>query len=134
MAKFTPEEIEYLQSMRLGRLATIDSGGELHVVPVGFHYDPEAEAIDIGGHNLILTKKFRDAVRHKRVAFVVDDVLPPWKPRFVEVRGTVKHIPRGGAMFGPGFAADILRIVPAYVVSFGLGAESGTRMHGRRVA
>jgi hypothetical protein len=34
MARFTPEEIAYLQGQRLGRLATIDTKGDLHVVPV----------------------------------------------------------------------------------------------------
>jgi PPOX class F420-dependent enzyme/OxyR family protein len=71
MSKFTPEEIAYLQSQRYGRLATIGPTGELHVVPVTFRYHPELESIDIGGENLTQTKKYRDALRHGRVAFVV---------------------------------------------------------------
>src|SRR6266702_2547518 len=77
MGKFTPEEIAYVQSQRFGRLATVSQDGELHVVPVTFRYHPEDESIAIGGENLTQTKKYRDAVRHGRVAFVVDDVLPP---------------------------------------------------------
>ena len=38
MGRFTPQEIEYLQSQRLGRLATVNKKGDLHVVPVGFRY------------------------------------------------------------------------------------------------
>lgn len=38
MSRFTPEEIEYLQNQRLGRLATTNGKGDLHVVPVGFRY------------------------------------------------------------------------------------------------
>src|SRR5256885_15378669 len=76
MSKFTPEEIAYFQSQRLGRLSTVSKNGEPHVVPVGFRYNPEHDSIDIGGHNIVPTKKYRDAVRYGRVAFLVDDVFP----------------------------------------------------------
>jgi pyridoxamine 5'-phosphate oxidase family protein len=92
MSKFTPEEIAYLRSQRYGRLATVSQTGELHVVPVTFRYHPEQESIDISGQNIVQTKKYRDAVRHGRVAFVVDDVLTPGKMRMVEVRGTVEAV------------------------------------------
>src|SRR5690349_8025626 len=96
MSKFTAEEIAYLQSQRLGRLATVSKTGEPHVVPVGFRYNAEKDSIDIGGYNMGSSKKYRDAVSYGRVAFVVDDVLPPWKPRMIEVRGTVEGLPEGG--------------------------------------
>jgi pyridoxamine 5'-phosphate oxidase family protein len=38
MNRFTAAEIAYLQSQRLGRLATVNEKGDLHVVPVGFRY------------------------------------------------------------------------------------------------
>src|SRR6266702_2931707 len=96
MSRFTSAEIAYLQSQRLGRLATTNEKGDLHVVPVGFRYNPETDTIDIGGHNFATSKKYREALRHGRVAFV-DDVLPPWQPRFVEVRGTVQAFSEGGS-------------------------------------
>ena len=37
MSKFSTREIEYLQSQRLGRPATIGAKGDLHVAPVGIH-------------------------------------------------------------------------------------------------
>src|SRR5215208_2424870 len=40
MSKFTDEEVAYLQGQRLGRLATVDAKGDLHVVPVGFRHAP----------------------------------------------------------------------------------------------
>ena len=73
MSRFTPEEIAYLQSQRLARLATIGANGDLHVVPLGFRYNPEYDTIDIGGHNFASSKKYRDALRYGRVALVVDD-------------------------------------------------------------
>ena len=63
MGRFTAQEIEYVQSQRLGRLATVNEKGDLHVVPVGFRYNPEHDTIDIGGHNIMPTKKYRDAQR-----------------------------------------------------------------------
>ena len=41
MSAFTPAEIAYLQSQRLGRLATIGLDGQPHVVPVAFRYNPD---------------------------------------------------------------------------------------------
>ncbi len=123
MNRFTPKEIEYLQSQRLGRMATIDAKGDLHVVPVGFRYNPEEDTIDIGGHNIAGTKKYRDALRHGRIAFVVDDVLPPWKPRFVEIRGIVTAFSEGGKAINQGFRPEILRLTPAYIVSIGINDD-----------
>ena len=123
MSKFTPEEIAYLQSQRLGRLATVSEKGEPHVVPVGFRYNPEQDSIDIGGHNIVPTKKYRDAVRYGRVAFVVDDVLLPWKPRMIEVRGTVQGLPEGGKAIVEAFSPEILRITPTRIISFGLNSD-----------
>jgi len=117
MSRFTAEEITYLQSQRLGRLATTNEKGDLHVVPVGFRYNAETDTIDIGGHNLATSKKYREAIRHGRVAFVVDDVVPPWQPRFVEVRGTVQAFSEGGKAIMPAFSTEFLRITPTQIVS-----------------
>lgn len=124
MGKFAPAEIEYLQSQRLGRLATINEKGDLHVVPVGFRYNAERETIDIGGLNIVPTKKYREAVRHGRVAFVVDDVLPPWRPRGIEVRGRVQAEASGGKEIMKDFAPEILRITPTHIVSWGMNGEA----------
>jgi hypothetical protein len=32
----------------------------------------------IGGRAMSKTQEFRNILKHHRVAFVVDDVLPPW--------------------------------------------------------
>lgn len=123
MSRFTPQEVEYLRSQVLGRLATISKNGDLHVVPVGFRYNPDLETIDIGGHNFATSKKYRDALRYGRVAFVVDDVLPPWKPRFVEIRGTVQAFSEGGKKIMEDFVPEILRITPTYIISMGINDD-----------
>ena len=139
MSRFTRQEKEYLQSQRLGRMATIDPTGDLHVVPVGFRYNPEEDTIDIGGHDIAKTKKYRDALSHGRIAFVVDDVLPPWKPRFVEIRGTVAAFSEGGRAINQGFRPELLRLRPTYIVSMGidevviLPGQGRVNYHGRKV-
>ncbi len=136
---FTAEEIAYLQSQRLGRMATVNEKGDLHVVPVGFRYNPEEDTIDIGGHNIGASRKYREAIRHGRIAFVVDDVLPPWKPRFVEVRGTVQAFSEGGKAINEHFVPDMLRLTPTYIVSIGINddvvrpGEQKVNYHGRKV-
>jgi len=113
MSIFTTEEIDYLQSQRLGRLATVGADGQPHVVPVGFRYNPDLDAIEIGGHGgFTLRKKYRDVQQQPRVAFVVDDItsINPWKVRGIEIRGTAEILKTGGASIGPGFDPEMFRI------------------------
>ena len=133
-SRFTDAEVAYLESQRLGRLATLGQDGDLHVVPVSYRYNAEQDAIDIGGHNITPSKKYRDAIRHGRVAFVVDDVLPPWSPRMVEIRGTVQGLAEGGKDIMPEFAPEILRIVPTYIVSLGLNDSPPVQPEERRAS
>ncbi len=51
MSVFSDAELTYLAKGRLGRLATIDGTGMPHVVPLGWRYNPELDAIDIGGRD-----------------------------------------------------------------------------------
>ncbi|HEV3309947.1 MAG TPA: pyridoxamine 5'-phosphate oxidase family protein, partial [Chloroflexota bacterium] len=46
MSAFTSEEIQYLNSQRLGRLATAGPDCQPHVVPLAFRYNPEQDTID----------------------------------------------------------------------------------------
>jgi len=124
MSGFTEREVEYLREQRLGRLATVSASGSPHVVPVAFRYNPELGAIDVGGHNLSQSKKFRDAGETGRVAFVVDDVLPPWRARGVEVRGRAEVFGDGGGEVGPGFDDELIRIFPERIVGWGIDSEA----------
>ena len=127
MSAFTAEEIDYLQDRRLGRLATVNAAGVPHVVPVAFRYNGGLDAIDIGGHNLSRTKKFRDARDTGRAAFVVDDVLPPWRARGVEVRGRAEVLGEGGEEVGPGFDPEVIRIFPERIVAWGIDSDGYSR-------
>src|SRR5919202_2960007 len=122
---FTQAELAYLTGEpRLARLATVGRDGMPHVAPVGWSYNPELGTIEIGGHAFARTKKFRDVTRTGRAAIVVDDVLPPWQPRGVEVRGTAE------AIEGP---PPLIRLHPRRIISWGFESlEVGAR-HARDV-
>ncbi len=124
MSAFTPAEIEYLQGQQLGRLATVNESGEPHVVPVGFRLNSELDTIEIGGHNLGKSKKFRDAARTDRAAFVVDDVLPPWQARGVEVRGRAEVFSESGDEVNADFDAELIRLHPSRIVGWGIDTDA----------
>jgi len=112
MSRFTPEELGYLRGeRRLARIATVGRDGTPHVVPVGWAYNADLDTVDVSGHDLAATKKYRDVARSGRAAIVVDDVLPPWQPRGIEVRG------RAEAVSQP---QPTIRIHPERIVSWGL--------------
>jgi pyridoxamine 5'-phosphate oxidase family protein len=136
MSAFTDAEVAYLMSQRLGRLATVGADGAPHVMPVGYRYNPATDTLDIGGHNLGATKKWRDVGRDPRVAFVVDDVVPPWRPRLIEIRGTAERLATGGADLGRGFSGELIRITPARIVGYGVNddRQADRRVGGRDVA
>ncbi len=114
MSVFTEAELRYLTGGRqLGRIATVGADGTPHVVPVGWIYNAVRDTIDIGGHELERSKKFRDVARSERAAIVIDDVAStdPWHPRAVEVRGRAEAI---------ALPTPLIRIYPERIVSWGL--------------
>jgi pyridoxamine 5'-phosphate oxidase family protein len=122
LSAFTPEEIAYLGSQRLGRLATVGADGQPHVVPVGFRYNPDQDTIDIGGHDFAKRKKWRDVQGNPKVAFVVDDIvsLQPWTVRGIEIRGEAEVLQSGGKTVVPFFDDELFRIKPRRIYTWGL--------------
>ncbi|MER5672583.1 PPOX class F420-dependent oxidoreductase [Pseudonocardia alni] len=123
---FTDEEIAYLRSRRIGRLATAQPDGTLQASPVGFGVNTTLGTIDIGGFRMDRSRKFRNVAANGQVAFVVDDVLStdPWRVRFVEIRG------RGEALTEPMDSAGqsagsgpIIRIHPTRILTLALSPE-----------
>jgi pyridoxamine 5'-phosphate oxidase family protein len=112
MSAFNDAELAYMRTERLlARVATVGKDGTPHIAPVGWRYDAEHDTIDIGGHSLERTKKYRDVKRTGRAAVVIDDVLPPFQPRGVEVRGRAEAIEH---------PLPTIRIHPERIVSWGL--------------
>lgn len=127
MSNFTDAELEYLASQKLGRLATLGKDGMPHVVPTSFRHNAELDTIDVGGHGLAASRKFADVAREQLAAIVIDDVLPPWRPRGVEIRGRAETATTGGEAFGRGFDPEVIRIWPRRIRPWGLGDESQPR-------
>jgi pyridoxamine 5'-phosphate oxidase family protein len=125
MSVFTDKELDYLAGQRLGRIATVGPDGQPHVVPTTFRYNPEHEAIEVGGLRMSQTKKVRDVRRTGRASIVVDDVLPPWRPRMIEIRGTAEVLPTGGKAWGGNFEDTIVRITPTRIISLGIDSAEG---------
>jgi pyridoxamine 5'-phosphate oxidase family protein len=120
MSVFTDKELEYLAGQRLGRIATVGPDGQPHVVPTSFRHNPERDTIDVGGFRMSQTKKLRDVQRTGRASIVVDDVLPPWEPRMIEVRGTAVVVLDGGKALNERFEDTIVRIQPTRIIAFGI--------------
>lgn len=119
---FSAAEVAYLsESDHLGRLATVDPDGLPHVVPTGWAYNSEEGTIDIGGRDpaeFIRTRKFRNVQTNPKVAFVIDDVLPPWRPRAVMVRGNAEAVHDEPGDGGPVNA--LIRVRHVEVISWGV--------------
>lgn len=115
-AVFTEAELAYLTGeRRLARLATVDGDGRPHVTPVGWQLG-DGGAFEVRGIDLAATKKFRDVEATGQAALVVDDVLPPWQPRGIEIRGRAEAVDGADA---------VIRIHPTRIVAWGLDADSG---------
>jgi pyridoxamine 5'-phosphate oxidase family protein len=116
---FSEAELAYLREGKLGRLATLTPDGQPHIVPLGWSYNTATDTIDIGGRDFARTKKFRNVKANPKVAFIVDDVLPPWSPRCVMVQGEGEALDEAddaeGRPIGP-----IVRIRPTKVISWGV--------------
>ncbi|MDQ4107120.1 MAG: PPOX class F420-dependent oxidoreductase [Actinomycetota bacterium] len=126
MGTFSRNEIEYLGSGLLGRLATVGRDGTPHVAPVGmFSHNAALDTIDVGGRDLTNTKKFRDVRSSGRAALVVDDLVStnPWQPRGIEVRGRAEAIeePR-----------PVIRVHPERIIAWGIDT-GGFRRNSRSV-
>lgn len=130
---FTDTELEYLATQRLGRLATAQPNGTLQVSPVGFLYNEKTGTIDIAGHGMAASRKFRNVAENGQAAFVIDDLAStqPWRPRCVEIRGDGEAIPEptdsawASDIPRTGFDGAIIRIHPKRIISFGIGETSG---------
>src|SRR5688572_4723557 len=87
---FTPEELEYLGSQPLARLATVSGDGQPDAVPVAFELDGECFWIGGSGQSVLGTRKMRNVLSGNReVALVVDDMVSfePFIARGIRIYG-----------------------------------------------
>ncbi|MBS9534259.1 PPOX class F420-dependent oxidoreductase [Mycobacterium sp. M1] len=116
---FSDEEIAYLRSQRLARIATVSPDGQPDVVPVGFEFD--GTHLNIGGYRPATTRRHHNVLAgNPKVAVVIDDLLSerPWVPRYLRIYGTAEVVD------GP---QPYLRITPEISWSWNLdgGASIG---------
>ena len=112
---FTQEEIEYLQTQPLARVATVDDQGQPDVVPVTYEFD--GTHINIGGFRPSETRRHHNvAGGNQKLALVIDDLVSthPWSPRFLRIYGTAEVVN------GP---QPYLRVTPRISWSWNLSGE-----------
>ena len=133
---FTDEEISYLRSQPIARLATIGPGAQPDAVPVGFEFDGTVFWVGGPGESVLRTRKFRNIeAGHHKVALVVDDLVSfdPFIARGIRVYGDATGPVERIGMVGPGF---YLRIAPSTSWSWNLAGEpvGDTWYESRRAA
>jgi pyridoxamine 5'-phosphate oxidase family protein len=125
----TDEEITYLRTQRLARIATVSPDGQPDVTPVGYQYD--GNYLYVGGMNPAKTRKFRN-VRpgNTKVALVIDDLVSvnPWTVRGLRIYGNAELVVRQEGQFGPG---HYMRITPTVSWSWNLDGRPIT--HGQKI-
>lgn len=120
---FTAEEVEYLRSQPLARLATRAADGQPDVVPVAFEFDGTDFWVGGPGASFFATRKVRNVVAGGReVALVVDDMVSfePFVARGIRVYGRADDPVERVGMLGHGF---YVRISPTESWSWNLAGE-----------
>lgn len=124
---FTDDEIAYIRSQPLARVATVAPDGQPDVVPVGFQFD--GRHFWIGGLNPTRTRRTRNLqAGNDKVALSIDDLAPGerWKPRLLRVYGAAELVERPA-----GSGTLIMKITPDRSWSINLDAD-WTAAHGFR--
>lgn len=123
---FDAAHAQYLAEQRRGVLATISPAGSPQAKPVGFRYDPEGGTIDIAGHEMERSAKFRNVGVNPQVAFTVDDVpdpdAGPTGVRFLEIRGLAEQA-RLDSPISDGLGFWVIRIHPRRLVSYNIAGS-----------
>jgi pyridoxamine 5'-phosphate oxidase family protein len=125
---FSENEVAYLAEQRLGRLATARPDGTLQNSPTSFGWNPATRTIDIGGHRMAASQKYRNVQAGSKVAFVVDDLksVRPWAPRCLEIRGWAEAILEPADSAAPVGDGPIIRVHPERIISRGIDPPEST--------
>ena len=126
---FTEEEITYLRTQRLARIATVAADGQPDVMPVGYQFD--GKYFYVGGMNPVKTRKFRNLLAgNTKIALVIDDLVSvnPWTVRGMRIYGNAELVVRQEGQFGPG---RYMRITPTVSWSWNLDERPTT--HDQKV-
>jgi pyridoxamine 5'-phosphate oxidase family protein len=123
---FSAEELAFLQSQPLARLATTSPAGQPDVVPVALEYDGESFWVGGPGPSVLATRKFRNVTGGQQlVAIVVDDLISfdPFVARGIRIYGRAEGPIEREGIVGQG---QFLRITPTVSWSWNMaGAPVG---------
>ena len=120
MPSFTDEEIAYLTTNPLARLASLCADEQPDVVPVALEFDGTRFWVGGPRAEVLRTRKFRNVAHGRdKVAFVVDDLMSiePFVARGIRVYGVADGPVERVGMVGPG---HYLRITPTLSWSWNL--------------
>lgn len=121
---FTDEELAYLRSQPLARVATLSADGEQpDVVPLSFEFDGTYFWVGGVGASVLATRKFRNIqAGHRKVALVVDDLasFDPFVARGIRIYGEAADPVERVGVAGPGIYA---RITPTVSWSWNMAGE-----------
>lgn len=120
---FTEEEIDYLRSQPLARVATVGADGQPDVVPLAFEFDGTFFWVGGSGASVLDTRKFRNIhAGNHQLALVIDDLvsLNPFIVRGIRVYGHADRPAERVGMVGPGIYT---RITPTISWSWNMAGE-----------
>jgi pyridoxamine 5'-phosphate oxidase family protein len=120
---FTDEEIAYLKSQPIARVATVGADGQPDVVPLAFEFDGTYFWVGGSGPSVLHTRKFRNIrAGNVKVALVVDDLvsLDPFIARSIRVYGDAEQPIERTGMVGPG---TYMRITPTVSWSWNMAGQ-----------
>jgi pyridoxamine 5'-phosphate oxidase family protein len=120
---FSDDEVAYLRSQPVARLATVNADGGPDVVPVAFEVDDSVIWVGGVGAQVLDTRKLRNIRAGRvKVSLVVDDLvsIEPFIARSVRVYGEAEPPVERVGMMGPGFYS---RISPRVSWSWNLAGE-----------
>jgi pyridoxamine 5'-phosphate oxidase family protein len=132
---FADEEIAYLRSQPIARLATIGPGEQPDVVPVALEFDGTFFWVGGSARTELETRKFRNVnAGRQKVALVIDDMVSfdPFIARSIRIYGYAEAPFERVGMVGPGI---YMRIAPTISWSWNMAGEvAGTTWYQPRRA
>jgi PPOX class probable F420-dependent enzyme len=100
MEALSPEQLDFVNTERAGRLATANANGEPHVIPVCYACDGSSFYIALDTKPKRVAprqlKRIRNILENPQVALVIDRYSDDWsRLAYLLVRGTAELIPPG---------------------------------------
>ena len=119
---FSEQELAFLRTQRIARIATVALDGQPTADAVGFSFD--GTHFYVGGHNIAATRKYKNVVAgNTKVSLVIDELksVQPWQAQGIRVHGEAVAV-ESQAHFGPGL---YLVITPKVTWSWGIEEQTG---------